>query len=280
MMNSYVLQNAEWSCTISAEFGSNIISLRHGDFPILREPKSIDDLKNSPVRYGFPMLLPPNRTANGVFWFDGKKYCLPINEASHNNHLHGFLHSTPFAVLSHTKTELETQFINSGAVFPFPFQIHILDRLDANGFLRTLTVTNTGTTPMPLVLGFHTAFTLPKSFCVPIGKRWCVNEHYIPTGAKEDLTQEQLSYRDGCILAGQKIGGFYEAAGNTAQIGDYIFQVQGFDQWILFNGDGKQDFLCVEPQLGPVNALNTGEYIRLEPNESITFTLRISPAVL
>lgn len=274
---TYSLQNQEWSCTICPNFGSNIISLRHNGFPILREPESLSALQQSPVLFGFPLLLPPNRTSGGKFVFEGKEYSLPVNEPVRNNHLHGFLHSAPFEVLSCSETELQTRLFNQGEYFPFPFQLTITDQLLPTGLLRSLDIVNTGISAMPLALGFHTTFTQPNSFSVSIGNRWEVNDHYIPTGEKAALTDEQDTYREGCILNGQRVNGFYEAAASNARIGNYRFSTDGFDQWILFNGDGKQNFLCVEPQLGPVNALNSGDYYRLEKGENYKFTLCISP---
>ena len=275
-MNAYTLRNQDWSCQICPEYGANVISLRHKDFPILREPASIPALKESPVLHGIPLLLPPNRTAGGRFCFDQQEYTLPINEPLHCNHLHGFLHSTKFQVVELSEDSLTTRFLNQGDVFPFPFEIIIADNLHPEGFRRTLTITNTGTSALPLVLAFHTTFTEPDSFSVPSCSCWNTDEHYIPTGEKAMLTPEQQAYQNGCPVSGQIIRGFYEASGQTARIGDYSFFVQGFDQWILFNGDGKQGFLCVEPQLGPVNALNSGHYHRLERGKSYVFTLEIT----
>lgn len=274
---TYSLQNQEWSCTICPGFGSNIISLRHNGFPILREPETLSVLQQFPVLFGLPLLLPPNRTSGGKFVFEGQEYSLPINEPVYDNHIHGILHSAAFEVISHSETELRTRLINQGEYFPFPFQLTIVDQLLPTGLLRSLDIVNTGISAMPLVLGFHTTFTQPNSFSVSIGDRWVVNDRYIPTGEKAALTAEQFTYREGCILTGQRVNGFYEATAPIARIGDYLFSVDGFDQWILFNSDGKQHFLCVEPQLGPVNALNSGDYYRLKKGESYKFTLCISP---
>ena len=270
------LHNGDWSCAICPRQGANMISLRHKGQPILREPETDADLVNAPVLFGLPLLLPPNRTSGGSFSFDGRVYHLPVNEPAHGNHLHGLIHSAPFQVLSHGETELKTRLINSGEYFPFPFSITISDQLLPTGLLRTLEVVNTGDGDMPLVLGFHATFTQPDTFSVPIGNRWAVNSHHIPTGEKLPLTEEQLTYQEGCKLTGQPVKGFYEALGDTARIGNYLFTVQGFDQWILFNGDGSGNFLCVEPQLGPVNALGSGDYRRLAPGESYRFTLCIT----
>ena len=272
---TYALHNKDWSCAVSPEMGANIISLRHKEYPILREPESFSQLTNTPLLFGFPLLMPPNRTCGGRFTFDGTEYHLPINEPAHNNHLHGLLHSAPFEVLSHAETQLQTRLVNQGEYFPFPFQLTITDQLLPTGLLRTVDFVNIGNTAMPLVLGFHTTFTQPDAFSVPIGSRWVVNEHHIPTGEKVSLTDEQLAYKQGCALIGQRVNGFYEASGSTACIGNYLFSAEGFDQWILFNGDGKQNYVCVEPQLGSVNALNSGEYRRLDSGESYRFSIRI-----
>lgn len=276
LVTTYTLRHQDWSCQICPEYGANVISLRHKDFPILREPASIHALKDTPALYGTPLLLPPNRTAGGRFRFEQQEYVLPINEPLHNNHLHGFLHSTKFQVIARSEDSLTTHFVNHGEVFPFPFEITMTDTLHPEGYRRTLTITNTGTSAMPLVLAFHTTFTAPDSFLVPIRSCWTTDEHHIPTGEKAMLTPEQQAYQNGCSISGQIIRGFYEASGQTARIGDYLFSAQGFDQWILFNGDGTRGFLCIEPQLGPVNALNSGHYHRLECGKSYEFTLEIT----
>ncbi len=278
MDQQYILNQGDWSCLIAPEFGSNVISLRHRDFSILREPAGMYALQATPVLYGIPLLLPPNRTAGGKFIFDRKAYQLPINDAVHDNHLHGSLHSAPFQVLDRSGNRLKTQLVNHGAQFPFPFQIDITDTLDADGYHRTLEITNTGTSAMPLTLGFHTTFTEPERFSVPIGRRWVTNDAHIPTGELAEMNACQQAYRNGCDPRGQSISGFYTAIGNTAEIGDYSFRVEGFDQWILYNGGGNQGFLCVEPQLGPVNSLAAGCCGRLEPGETAIFKLHLTKA--
>ena len=42
-----------------------------------------------------------------------------------------------------------------------------------------------------------------------------------------------------------------------------------FNQWVLWNGDGTQDFICIEPMSGAVNALNSGVgLVQLQPGEA------------
>lgn len=276
MINDYRLQNGAWTCCISSEYGINVTSLRHHDFPLLREPQTEDALRADPVLYGIPLLLPPNRTAGGTFVFDGKTYSLLINEPLFNNHLHGLLYHTPFHVLEYSGCCLTSEFINHGEVFPFPFRIEVKDSLDTQGYRRILKVTNTGDTAMPLTLGFHTTFTESPYFSVPVGKRWIVNEAHIPTGEMADLTPEEQTYRNDRIPKSGSISGFFKAKGKTARIGKYAFTADGFDQWILYNGGGSQGYLCIEPQSGPVNALGSGVCRRLESGESALWELSVT----
>jgi len=275
-MREYKLKNAAWECRIVPEIGANVIALCHQGVSILREPENEETLRAHPVLFGVPFLLPPNRTAGGTFSFEGKEYALEITEPKLNNHLHGFMHSAAFRVVEQTENSLHTRLVNEGELFPFMLQVDVVDRLDDDGWRRTVTVTNTGKSAMPLVLEFHTTFNEPESFAVPLGLRWEVDGNYIPTGVKMQLTAEQKDFVRGISPKGRAVSGFYEMAGNTARIGDYLMHVGGFDQWILFNGGGDKGFLCIEPQLGPVNALNSGGYQRLEPGEAYTVTLEIT----
>ena len=45
-----------------------------------------------------------------------------------------------------------------------------------------------------------------------------------------------------------------------------------FNQWILWNNDGNQGFISIEPQCGAVNALNSGiGRLDLDPNRCEIF---------
>ena len=274
-MKEHKLKSKGWECCVMPGVGANVISLRHEDKEILRSPEGEIALRAAPVLFGVPFLLPPNRTAGGKFSFDGKEYALEITEPKRNNHLHGFMHSAAFQVVEQTESSLHTRLVNEGELFPFALQVDMLDRLDDDGWHRTATVTNTGKTAMPLVLAFHTTFNEPELFAVPLGLRWEVDANYIPTGVKLQLTTEQSRFVQGISPKDRVVDGFYEMAGNTARIGDYLLHVEGFDQWILYNGGGDKGYLCVEPQLGPVNALNSGGYKRLKPGEKYTVMMEI-----
>ena len=204
-----------------------------------------------------PLLFPANRTANGRFTFEGRTYCLPINEPAFGNHLHGLMYNAPFSVSDANENQVTAVYENQGDRYPFPFRMGITDVLTENGWNRTLTLVNTGIAAMPYTLAFHTAFAEPDIFRVEIGARHERNATFVPTGKTEEMTRTEEKYRTGISPKGLAVSGYYNAAGSHARLDDVIFDMSpNFDQRVLFNGGGHRGFLCIEPQAGMVNGLN------------------------
>ncbi len=275
--NEITLTAGQWQAKVLPGFGMNLISLRRNESPILREPADEQVLMENPYVYGVPLLLPANRTAGGRFEFEGKMYQIPINEPAFSNHIHGLLYNAPFEVLQQTGDSVTAAYENYGDRYPFPFVMIITDTLSEAGLHRRLELKNTGDTAMPFTLAFHTAFTEPAVFSVPLGKRAERDNNYIPTGKLEALSETEKEYLTEASSNGRAISGFYTAAGHRAMLDDTLFEVsENFDQWILFNGGGEQGFLCIEPQCGQVNGLNMpdGHHV-LQPGEIEIFTFTI-----
>ena len=270
MENSIKLTHDDWYAEILPHFGMNTVVLRHCGKDILRSPRDIDELRNSPYLFGTPLLFPANRTKGGKFKFSGKEYSLPLNEPTRNNHIHGLLYDAPFEVIEQSDGILMAKYVNVGMRYPFSFTVVITDRLSENGYVRTVKITNTGDTAMPFTLAFHTTFIEPRWFSAPIGKRFEVDENYIPSG---NMLPSVNEYRDGCDPSGRKISGFFERDGKNASIGGYVYEFSdGFDNVILFNALGEMGLLCIEPQAGEVNGLNSRRCKVLEPNEEAVFS--------
>lgn len=259
------LSRGLWTATIDPTSGANVISLRHGNVPVLQEPRPDNA---DPFLVGAPLLLPANRTANARFSFGGREYQLPVNEAN-GAHLHGLVHNAPFTVDAATESSAVLSLENHGEFYPFPFRLAVAYQLTEEGLHSRYTLTNTGSTPMPFTFGLHTTFREPDSFRVPLRDQQEKDSRHIPTGRHVPLDDQELGYVIGSPSRSLPISGFYRAAGDTAEIGtDYRYQVTGFDHWILYNGGGRGGFLCIEPQLGGVNALNQPESCpRLLPGE-------------
>lgn len=272
-----LLHSGPWHAELSPEYGMNTLKLTYEEENILRSPAAPADLEKSACVYGTPILLPPNRTADGRFSFAGKTYFLPVNEPAFQNHIHGLLNRAAFHIFEQDRTHAVGTLENHGEYFPFPFRITVRCRLTEAGYFQRFCVENIGETAMPLAFGLHTTFTEPDFFSVPIGGEWEQDHRHIPTGKLLPLGPRQQKYRSGMSPDGQPTGGFFTAEGHSARLGKFSYTVSdNFNQWTLWNGGGKTGFLSVEPQCGAVNALNSGEgLIILSSGETEIFDTQI-----
>lgn len=265
------LEAGSWQAEILPERGARVSKLRLKGIPILREASCPADLAADPALYGIPFLFPPNRTADGKFRFEGIEYSLPINEPLRHNHIHGLFVDAPFTVQKADDCQLCVAIENEGEWFPFPCRVEIFDTISQCGFRRETKVVNTGSRRMPVEIAFHTTFASGARVQVPLGLRWETDLRYLPTGRMLSLSPLEEQLLHGIDTRNQKISGFYTAAGHTALIGDIAYRVSpNFTDWVLFNGGG-QEWICVEPQSGPVNGLNFPDCPTLAPGESVMF---------
>lgn len=276
-MKTVSIRNGEWSLMLAPEVGMNPISLRHRGQPILREPMDEAALRGDAVLYGMPVLLPANRTENACFSFEGKEYQLPLNEPRFGNHLHGRIYDAPFTVLRSDDTSVSAMLENDGAYYPFPFRLCFEDELRDTGYLRRVTLTNTGKTALPFTMAFHSTFVEPKRFVLGLGERFACNARCIPTGEMLPLNEQEAAFADGFSPDGSRISGYYTSASPMAILDGWKFEVSdGFDEWVTYNGNGHEGYLCIEPQCGEVNGLNTDGHRVLMPQESAFFTLSVT----
>lgn len=102
-----------------------------------------------------PLLFPVVGNTKGGIIFDGGTYAMPM---------HGFARRKEFSV-----AERGGDFVifelretpDTLRVYPFPFTLLVRHQLLEGGFTTTVTVKNTGGTPLPFCLGAHTAFRCP-----------------------------------------------------------------------------------------------------------------------
>lgn len=245
----------DWSVHIDPQYGANPVRVRYRGEDVLRP---IDAGAQNPYLVGAPLLLPANRTAGGRFTFGGKEYKLPVNEMRTGAHLHGDLYHQTFAVGELTETRAVLTYENRGEIYPFPFRFVVTYEVGAEGFRTVYRIENMTDTPMPFAFAPHITFTEPEWFQVPI--RLCQEKDgfHIPTGRYVPLNDREQDYVTGSPSKGLEISGYYLACGDTARIGpDFTYRAEGFDHWILFNGKGESGLLCIEPQIGGVNCLNS-----------------------
>ncbi len=278
--DTVVIKKGDWEVGVCARLGGNAIFFRHCGKDVFRPLEDEAQLAADPYLQGSPILLPANRIYRGKFSFEGVEYSLPITEPRTNSHLHGTVHRQPFAIVSQSDTSVTLKFSNTGAVYPFDFDMTVTYSVDDEGFSQKYEIVNTGSGNMPYTFCLHSTFVEPESFSLPISKRQEHDAIDIPTGRYLDLTEQERRYLTGSPSKGLEIVGYYESAGNVARIGDVLYEVSdNFDYWIMYNGRGESGFLCVEPQAGKVNGLNIEDgYKLLSPGQGVVYTTRYSSA--
>lgn len=272
------LRAGKWESYIAPQIGADVVSLQYAERDVLVPLRSKEQLDENPYLHGSPILLPANRTRDGKFSFHDREYTLPINEESTHSHLHGFVHSQPFQVCDHSNTSVTMVYENRGECYPFPFQLTASYSLSADGFSQRYEIRSTADVDFPLTFALHTTFAEPEWFSVPISRCQERDEQLLPTGRLVSLSPLQEKFAEGGASKGVAITGYYLSKGNTARIGDFTYTVSDlFDHWILYNGGGNAGFLCVEPQCGAVDGLNsqTGKLI-LRAGDTAVFETTIS----
>lgn len=279
--DTLTLTYGAWRAIVCPRLGGNVIALSHAGKDVLVPLKDEAQLEIDPYLQGAPILFPANRTNDAVFRFAGTEYTLPLNEPRTQCHLHGFVHRRPFTVMAQSDRAVTMRYTydRPDEWFPFACEITVTYTLGEEGFTQTYAIQNLDSRALPAVFSVHSTFVQPERFVLPVllkqeadGDR--ATGRYLPLNAQE------CRYTTGSPSRGVNAVGYFLASGHTATVGDYRYTVSdAFDHWVIYNGHGEADFLCVEPQCGCVNGLNeegpNGRRI-VAPGETLCFSTTIS----
>ncbi|MEI6555733.1 MAG: aldose 1-epimerase [Paludibacter sp.] len=294
-IDAVLLETKVYEAIIIPSVGANLVKLynKKKKIEILRTP-AIDEMEtflSRPQIFGVPLLFPPNRIEDGKYSFAGKSYEFPITIPAQNNYHHGIIKSQAFNVtrtrFSSDAVEVELSFfsnrINNAifANFPHEFVCKIRIILTDNELTHIVSITNAGTEPMPLGVGFHTPIRLPFSantnksdykLRLSAGKRWELSDRSLPTEKLLDLSAEvSLLRTEGMSVTGKPIeialtdeaitvgGKPYHGAilTDTKNKISVFYEVdKEFKHWTLWNNGGEVDWVCPEPQTWAINAPN------------------------
>lgn len=271
-MDCICLQNEEYTAEIIPETGANCCRLFHhpSTSDVLRSPRSLRELRGSPNVFGIPLLFPPGRIASGRYTFDGRTYHFPINEPTRGNHIHGMLSGMPFscAALGRDYAVLVLRVSEESPYLTFPHAFSIVReyRLTSRGLEHRLTVRNEGDRRMPCGVGFHTAFRVP--FARAGSAAHCTlglqadrlilldSQSYLPKGMTDADDPLSDSLRRGeCPATGGQISAVFHTNDGIAVLLDRKAGLQvlyhagkALAFFVIWNGDGRQGFVCLEPQ--------------------------------
>lgn len=294
-VEAVLLETNVYEAIIIPSVGANLVKLynKKQEIDILRTPavEEMETFRSRPQIFGVPLLFPPNRIEDGKYNFAGKNYEFPISIPAQNNYHHGIIKSQAFTVtrtrFSADAVEVELSYfsnrINNSifANFPHEFICKIRIILTDNELTHIVSITNAGTEPMPLGVGFHTPIRLPFSkntnksdykLRLSAGKRWELSDRSLPTEKLLDLNAEESLLRtEGMSVTGKPIeialtdvaitenGKPYHGAILTDtknNISVYYEVDKEFKHWTLWNNGGEVDWVCPEPQTWAINAPN------------------------
>lgn len=265
--------------------GCNIIEFkdisRNLSFLHFPESGEEEEFLRSPQRFGSAILFPPNKIAGGTFTRNNIRYSF----SEHNIPVsHGLLKEFPFELIdSHaTDSSVSVKFrYNSqndiyDTAFNWLFECFFEFELSDNGLVQIISFQNNGSAPIPLGIGFHTAFRIPendmyqkKDYTIRIstGEQWELDSHSCPTGK---LIQVSQDYRTGNILpldrpisehtqAAPLENGFNGAIITNNSTGNqFVYESDLiFRHWMIWNNKASDNYICIEPMSWIINAPNT-----------------------
>lgn len=213
-------------------------------------------------RWGsFPMAPWCGRLPDGELRFEGEEHCFELTSPPHANHGRGYLQRWSEAEPGVIRTELGK---------PWPFGGHLVQRfaLDETSLSVTLEV-HADQVEMPAMVGWHPWYRKVLSKGEPAELEfeaesvYVVDGRQIPTGA---LAPPPAPPWDECFVG-------LEKGPVIRWPGALELRIESdLDHWVVFT---KPDHaLCVEPQSGPPNEVNTNPQIAA-PGDPLTGTMRL-----
>ncbi|MEI7025364.1 aldose 1-epimerase [Paenibacillus sp. y28] len=278
----YTLHNSQLSASLCPELGCNLYSIRdHAeDRELLRAPSTPEELREQPIQFGTPILMPPNRIRGGHFEFAGRAYRFePLNQFGH--HSHGLFRNRPWQVTEtgengascYMTCELHTaSFPDIQHVYPHDLHLSLTYELEGGTLTHRLTVTNRGQEAAPFGYGLHTWFMLdgePEAWTLqlPSEQIWELDAHHIPTGIRHPLGDlEQLNAPGGLSLKGLDLDTVFQigAASRTATLSRGSLELRYtasdlFKQWVIYTKGTADQYICLEPYTWVTNAPNLND---------------------
>ena len=215
-----------------------------------------------PTRWGsFPMIPWCGRLPRGRLTYNGVAYRFPITSKPHANH--GLTHTALW-------TQVDDNTITTELGEPWPFGGHVVQRFDLTS--RSLTVTaevHAGEVPMPAMIGWHPWFKRRlerggnATLSVLAESAYELDAQMIPTG---EFVQVPPQPWNDCLVDMLLPPVIDWPNALTLSISST------FDHWVVFTEPTHA--LCVEPQSGPPNQINSNPTI-VEPGHPLVGSMTL-----
>ncbi len=170
-----------------------------------------NEIKKNPLFRG-RILFPFNDIIpGGKYNFNGREYGLKINDPKTNTAIHGFLYREKMEIVSEEIGEDSCSLLlrrEFGQVrgYPFPITLALKYTLKDSSIRLDFFIANSGSTPLPLALGWHPYFTFnnfPDDVVLKSDSEGYVevDEDLLPTGKILSCRNTKFDFRNGKSLA-------------------------------------------------------------------------------
>ncbi|WP_209348221.1 aldose 1-epimerase [Pontixanthobacter sp. CEM42] len=133
----------------------------------------------------FPLVPFCNRIAQGLVMYGDEARTVPMSRlgVDPEHAIHGLGWISPWAVSEQADRSATLGLTYQGVMWPWSFEVQQQFRLLDNGYVHTLIVTNTDTSPMPAGLGLHPYFPREDAALeVDVGGYWETGPDRLPSG--------------------------------------------------------------------------------------------------
>jgi len=212
-------------------------------------------------RTGIPLLFPyAGPLENDLFIHSGQ--VMPQ---------HGFARLVPWHISSELEKSagLEMNLHSSTLsdewkkAYPYEFEARIKVSIsNTGGLIYTLSVTNLGTTNLPIALGLHPYFSLPHD-----------EKHTITISSEPSFDAEQINWNTWQDFLLFPLN--HTVAVNWKNGGITIQATGEMKNLVLWSGEGAEEkpYICIEPISAPFNAINSNP-IWVKPNTKWSTTIQ------
>jgi len=257
--NMIALSSGNVEVDVDVEYGSRLSSVRFGGTELLVQRTNGDSFS-----WGcYPMAPWAGRIRNGIFEHQGSSVQLPINSAPHA--IHGLVHDAVWQVVNTSPTSATLR-VDLDQRWPFAGWVEHCISVDSTSVNLQLTMHATEhkdeMISMPAQVGWHPWFVRPVQLEAKF-KTMYVRDSDGIAGAQRALQKFDLmkSPLDDCFSDAVTAPLLNFENGPTVRL------ETDCSHWVVYNEPSHA--ICVEPQSGPPNGLNS-EPLVVSPNHPLT----------
>ncbi|TSA53603.1 MAG: aldose epimerase [Actinobacteria bacterium] len=237
MNRSITLSSGPIALTIDPDAGARLSSLFIHDHQLLVQRADDDSLS-----WGcYPMVPWAGRTRDATFTHDAKRHQLQSNHPPHA--IHGLVHDIPWTIVEATHTRA-TLLVELDYRWPFRGWVEQVITVSPDCLELQLRV-QTSAASMPVQIGWHPWFVRPAQLQVAFGSMYARDEFGIATTRHAPTPPPW----DDCFTDTQSMPIIRFDNGIT------LLLESDCSHWVIY--DEPSHALCVEPQSGPPNGLNS-----------------------